>query len=71
MALTDTILKGDDVRIISAKISGDWLSSYREDFYFDEIVIGWFSSKNVSGGSALRSICFFNFNTFRVIFQKR
>jgi hypothetical protein len=23
--------------------------------WFDEIVIGWFSSKNVSGGSALRS----------------
>ena len=34
------------------------------------MVIGWFSSKNVSGGSALRSIFFFNFNTFRVIFQK-
>ena len=25
---------------------------------FDEIVIGWFSSQNVSGGSALRSIFF-------------
>ena len=25
------------------------------NFFFDEIVIGWFSSKNVSGGSALRS----------------
>jgi hypothetical protein len=35
---------------------------------FDEIVIGWFSSKNVSGGSALRSIFIFYFNTFRVIF---
>jgi hypothetical protein len=27
---------------------------------FDEIVFGWFSSKNVSGGSTLRSIIFFS-----------
>ena len=33
-ALTDTILKGDHPRIISAKFSWDWLSSFRgEDFF--------------------------------------
>ena len=30
--LTDTILKGDHPRIISAKIGCDWLNSFREDF---------------------------------------
>ena len=34
-ALTDTILKGDHPRIISAKFGWDWLSSFRgEDFFF-------------------------------------
>ena len=33
-ALTDTILKGDHPRIISAKFGWDWLSSFRgEDFF--------------------------------------
>jgi hypothetical protein len=33
-ALTDTILKGDYLRIISAKFCSDWLSSFRvEDFF--------------------------------------
>jgi hypothetical protein len=33
-ALTDTILKGDHLRIISAKFGWDWLSSFRgEDFF--------------------------------------
>ena len=33
-ALTDTILKGDHPRIMSAKIGWDWLSSFRgEDFF--------------------------------------
>jgi hypothetical protein len=38
-ALTDTILKGDLLRIISAKFGWNWLSSFRgEDFfYFQEI----------------------------------
>jgi hypothetical protein len=32
--LTDTILKGDHPRIISAEFSWDWLSSFRgEDFF--------------------------------------
>ena len=32
--LTDTILKGDHLRIISAKFGWDWLSSFRgEDFF--------------------------------------
>jgi hypothetical protein len=29
--LTDTILKGDHLRIISAKFGSDWLSSFRND----------------------------------------
>jgi hypothetical protein len=34
-ALRDKILKGDHLRIISAKFGGDWLSSFRgEDFFF-------------------------------------
>jgi hypothetical protein len=34
IALTDTILKGDYLRIISAKFCSDWLSSFRvEDFF--------------------------------------
>jgi hypothetical protein len=38
MALTDTILKGDHPRIISAKFGWDWLSSFRgEDFFFNFI----------------------------------
>jgi hypothetical protein len=37
-ALTDTILKGDHLRIISAKFGSDWLSSFRgEDFFFNFI----------------------------------
>jgi hypothetical protein len=32
-ALTDTILKGEHPRIISAKFGRDWLSSFREDFF--------------------------------------
>ena len=33
-ALTDTIFKGDDLRIISAKFGWDWHSSFRgEDFF--------------------------------------
>jgi hypothetical protein len=33
-ALTDTILKGDHIRIISAKFGWNWLSSFRgEDFF--------------------------------------
>jgi hypothetical protein len=33
-ALTDTILKGDHLRIISAKFGRDWLSSFRgKDFF--------------------------------------
>jgi hypothetical protein len=57
--MPDTILEGDHPRIISANFCSDWLSSFRgEDFFlissnFDEIVIGWFFSKNMSGGSAL------------------
>jgi hypothetical protein len=37
---------------------------------FDEIVIGWFSSKNVSGGSALRSILLEHFDEKRAITPK-
>jgi IS1 family transposase len=33
-ALTDTILKGDHLRIISAKFGWDWLSSFREEDFF-------------------------------------
>ena len=37
-ALTDTILKGDHPRIISAKFGWDWLSSFRgEDFFLNFI----------------------------------
>jgi hypothetical protein len=32
-ALTDTILKGDHPRIISAKFDLDWLSSFRENIF--------------------------------------
>jgi hypothetical protein len=32
-ALTDTILKGEHPRIISAKFGRNWLSSFREDFF--------------------------------------
>ena len=32
-ALTDTILKGDHPRIISAKLGWDWLSSFRGEFF--------------------------------------
>jgi hypothetical protein len=33
-ALMDTILKGNHLRIISAKFGGEWLSSFRgEDFF--------------------------------------
>jgi hypothetical protein len=32
-ALTDTILKGDHQRIISAKIGWDWLSSFRGEVF--------------------------------------
>ena len=32
-ALTDTILKEDHLRIISAKFGLDWLNSFREDFF--------------------------------------
>jgi hypothetical protein len=47
--MPDIILEGDHPRIISAKLGRDWLSSYRgEDF------IERFSSKNMSGSSALR-----------------
>jgi hypothetical protein len=35
-ALTDTILKGDHLRIISAKFGWDWLCSFRgEDIFFN------------------------------------
>jgi hypothetical protein len=30
--MLDTILEGDHPRTISAKLGGDWLSSFREDF---------------------------------------
>jgi hypothetical protein len=43
--MSDTILEEDHPRIISAKFA---------KLNFDEIVIGWFSSKNVSVDSALR-----------------
>jgi hypothetical protein len=33
-ALMDPILKGDHLRIISAKFGRDWLSSFREDFFY-------------------------------------
>jgi hypothetical protein len=37
-ALTDTILKGDHLRFISAKFGWDWLSSFRgEDIFFNFI----------------------------------
>jgi hypothetical protein len=36
-ALTHTILKGDHIRIISAKFSWDWLSSFREEDFFNFI----------------------------------
>jgi hypothetical protein len=32
--LTDTSLKGNHLRIISAKFGGDWLSSFREEDFF-------------------------------------
>ena len=32
--MPDTILEGDHPRIISAKFGWDWLSSFREDFFF-------------------------------------
>jgi hypothetical protein len=32
-ALTDTTLKGDHLRIISAKFVWSWLNSFREDFF--------------------------------------
>jgi hypothetical protein len=31
---TDTILKGNHLRIISAKFSWDWLNSFREEDFF-------------------------------------
>jgi hypothetical protein len=34
-ALTDTILKGDHLRIISAKFGCDWLSSFRVEIFFN------------------------------------
>jgi hypothetical protein len=38
--LTDTILKGDHLRIISAKFGWDWLSSFRgEDIFFNPFKI--------------------------------
>jgi hypothetical protein len=33
-ALTDTILKGDHTKIISAKFGSDWLCSFREEDFF-------------------------------------
>jgi hypothetical protein len=33
--LTDTILKGDHLRIISAKFSWDWLCSFTEEDFFN------------------------------------
>jgi hypothetical protein len=39
MALTDTNLKGDHLRIISAKFGWDWLSSFRgEDFFVSAVL---------------------------------
>jgi hypothetical protein len=34
-ALTDTILKGDHLRIISAKFGWNWLSSFRGEVFFN------------------------------------
>jgi hypothetical protein len=38
-ALTDTILKGDHLRINSAKIGWDWLSSFRGEDFFVKIYL--------------------------------
>ena len=35
--MTVTLLEGDHPRIISAKFGWDWLSSFREDFFFNFI----------------------------------
>jgi hypothetical protein len=40
--LTDTILKGDHTRIISAKFGWDWLSSFREDFFLISSITRFF-----------------------------
>jgi hypothetical protein len=57
--------RGDEIK---KKSSLKLLSQSQPNFA--EMILGWSSSKFVSGGSALRSILFFYFNTFRVIFQK-
>jgi hypothetical protein len=60
--LTDTTLKGDHPRIISAKFGWDWLSIFREDFFIllsqsqpnvAEMILGWFPFKIVSGSAVL------------------
>jgi hypothetical protein len=48
--MPDSILEGDHPRIISTKFGWDWLSSFRRE----DLVIGWFFSKNVYAGVALR-----------------
>jgi hypothetical protein len=77
--LTDTILKGDHLRIISAKFGWDWLSSLREDFFlissplFSNLHNRNFEVNLIThlGVIALfSSFFFFHFNTFRLIFQK-
>jgi hypothetical protein len=55
-----TVLEEDHPRIISSKFG---------EQTFDEIVIGWFSSKNVSGGLALRSIFFLILILFVLFFK--
>ena len=51
-ALTDTILKGDHLRIISAKFGWDWLSSFREDFFkISSPLFPIFSLVAILGGS--------------------
>ena len=43
--------RGDEILIKSSPLK----LFAQEELNFDEIVIGWFSSKNMSGGLALRS----------------
>ena len=66
-ALTDTILKGDHLRIISAKFGWDWLSSFRgEDFF----LISFFSNLHNRSKSAkfqsfsviISSLCLYSSN---------
>jgi hypothetical protein len=59
-ALTDTILKGNHLCIISAEFGWDWLSSFRgEDFFLisSPLFLRWFIFKIVSVSAVQYTIC--------------